>query len=95
MTRVEWTRRALATLDEISDYIAKDDPNAAQRMAERVFDAVDHLLEHPAMGRMGRLPGTRELVVTGTPYLVPYRVTGDVVEILRVFHGAQRWPEEL
>jgi toxin ParE1/3/4 len=53
---------------------------------------VDALAEHPAMGRSGRVPGTRELIITGTPYLIPYRVKGKVVEILRVFHGSRRWP---
>jgi toxin ParE1/3/4 len=45
-------------------------------------------------GRPGRWPGTRELIIPGTPYIVPYRVKGPVVEILRVFHGARRWPDE-
>ena len=45
------------------------------------------------MGRPGRVPGTRELVVPGTRYLVPYRVTGDTLQILRVYHGARNWPE--
>ena len=54
--------------------------------------AVELLATHPASGRIGRVPGTRELVITGTPYIVPYRVRGDAVEILRVFHGARKWP---
>jgi len=53
------------------------------------------LKKNPALGRAGRVAGTRELVVAGTPYVVPYRVRGEAVEILRVFHAARRWPEKL
>ena len=45
------------------------------------------------MGRPGRVPGTRELVIPGTPYIVPYRVQGEAIQILRVYHSARRWPE--
>jgi plasmid stabilization system protein ParE len=57
--------------------------------------AAARLLDHPALGRPGRVPGTRELVVSGTPYILPYRVQGETVQILHVLHGAQRWPERL
>ncbi|HET6521471.1 MAG TPA: type II toxin-antitoxin system RelE/ParE family toxin, partial [Geminicoccaceae bacterium] len=50
------------------------------------------LAQHPESGRPGRVPGTRELVVSGTPYIVPYRVQGNTVQILRVLHGARKWP---
>ena len=56
---------------------------------------VELLAQHPALGRPGRVEGTRELVVPDTPYLVPYRVRGHAVEILRVFHGARKWPKKL
>ncbi len=59
----------------------------------RVFRAVNLLQENPAMGRAGRVAGTRELVVDGTPYIVPYRVRGDAVEILRMFHARRKWPK--
>jgi toxin ParE1/3/4 len=65
---------------------------AAARMVERIASAVDQLARYPALGRPGRVPGTRELVISGTPYIVPYRVRRDVVEILRVFHAARKWP---
>ena len=89
---VRWLRRALRNLDEEADYIARDEPGAATRTVQRTAAAVEHLTTHPASGRIGRVPGTRELVITGTPYIVPYRVRGDAVEILRVFHGARKWP---
>lgn len=91
--RVRWLRRALDNLDEEAAYIARDDPRAAARMVERIAASVERLAAHPASGRPGRVPGTRELVVGDTPYLVPYRVRNETVEILRVFHGARKWPE--
>ncbi len=93
--RVRWLRRALRNLDEEAEYIARDDPDAAARTVARIVSAVARLADYPASGRVGRVGGTRELVVPGTPYLVPYRVPGETVEILRVFHGARRWPSEL
>ena len=91
---VKWTRTALRNLDQEAEYIAKDDPGAARRTVERILHSVQYLARHPAMGRPGRVLGTRELVVPRTPYLIPYRVRGNCVEILRVFHGARRWPSE-
>ena len=93
--RVRWLRRALRNLDQEADYIARDDPDAAARTVQRIASAVEQLTSHPASGRIGRVPGTRELVVSGTPYIVPYRVRGDAVEILRVFHAARKWPDKL
>ena len=93
--RVRWLRRALRNLDEEADYIARDDPDAAPRMIHRIATAIEQLTDQPASGRVGRVPCTRELVVTGTLYIVPYRVRGDAVEILRVFHAARKWPDKL
>lgn len=89
--RVRWLRTALRNLDDHAAYIAKDDPRAAQNAVERVRAAVDHLADHPEMGRSGRVPPTRELIVGGTPWVVVYRVRS-TVEILRVLHAAQSWP---
>ena len=92
--RVRWLRRALSNLDEEAEYVARDDPDAAARTVERIATSVERLASHPASGPTGRVPGTRELVVSGTPYLVPYRVRGETVEVLRVFHGARKSPEK-
>jgi len=91
--RVEWLRRALRNIDQVGQYIGENDPVAADRLIQRIRQCVDQLAEHPHLGRPGRIPGTRELVVTGTPYIVPYRVRGRTVEVLRVLHGARRWPD--
>jgi toxin ParE1/3/4 len=92
--RVRWLRRALRNLDEEAEYIARDNPLAAARMVERIATSAERLAAHPASGRPGRVPGTRELVVSGTPYIVPYRVRRDTIEILGVFHAARKWPEK-
>jgi toxin ParE1/3/4 len=92
--RVHWTTPASRDLLEISDYIAQDSPAAAHRVAKEVRRQVGQLAEHPHIGRPGRVPDTRELVITSTPYIAPYRVAGEVVEILAVLHGARRWPGE-
>ncbi len=94
--RVRWLHRALDNLDSIGQYIAKDDPVAAGRTVLRILDAVDAMAASSQvhMGRPGRVAGTRELVVTPN-YLVPYRIKGDVLEVLRVMHARQRWPDRL
>jgi toxin ParE1/3/4 len=92
--QVRWLDDALADVTEVYRYIAADNPKAAARVVQRLQAAVRLLAEMPHRGRPGRWSGTRELVVPRTPYIVPYRVQGDLVEILRVFHSARRWPEE-
>jgi toxin ParE1/3/4 len=91
--RVRWTRRALHALDAIAEYIAQDRPIAASHMVERIREAVGHLAENPDSGRSGRVAGTRELIVNGTPFIVPYRTRGGDLEVLTVLHSARRWPE--
>lgn len=61
-------------------------------MATRVLEAVEYLLEHPGLGRHGRVQGTRELVVSGTPFIAICRVRLDIVQLLRVLHHAGKWP---
>ena len=91
--RVRWLRIALRNLDEEASFIAADDAVAARLVVERVLGAVAQLAEQAGLGRPGRVPGTRELVVSKTRFIVPYRVRGDTVEILRVFHTSRRLPE--
>ena len=91
--RVRWLRTALRNPDEEASFIAVDDSVAARLVVERVLEAVAQLAEQPGLGRPGRVHGTRELVVSKTRYIVPYRVRGDAVEILRVFHTSRRLPE--
>lgn len=90
--RVEWLRKALLNLDEEATFIAAEDPKAASLVVERILIAVAALKDQPALGRPGRVPGTRELVVQNTRFIVPYRVRGEAIEILRVFHTSRRLP---
>jgi len=92
---IRWLKRALANLDAEAAFIARDNPAAAARVVDAITTTVESLAHHPALGRPGRVEGTRELVVPDTPYLVAYRVRGGAVEILRVFHGARKWPKKL
>jgi toxin ParE1/3/4 len=90
--RVVWTRRAAARLAAINDSIAQESPRTAARVSAMIVRRASDLAEFPFQGRPGRLPNTRELVIVGTPYLLVYRVTRERIDILRVVHGAQRWP---
>lgn len=94
--RLRWTRRAERDLDEIAAYIGQDSPAAAARVILELIDQVESaLLGHPAVGRVGRVFGTRELIIGGLPYIVPYRLRDKDIEILRVLHTSRRWPGEL
>lgn len=90
--RVRWLRTAFRNLDDEASFIVADDAAAARLVVERLLEAVVRLAEQPGLGRPGRVSGTRELIVSKTRYLVPYRVHGDTVEILRVFHTSRRLP---
>jgi addiction module RelE/StbE family toxin len=90
--KVEWTAPADNDLDEIWTHIAKDNIDAADRTADRLKDAAEGLAQHPALGRKGKLDNTRELIVSGLPYMLIYRIAGERIEILRAYHGARSWP---
>ena len=91
--RILWLSLAVDDLEAIVDFIAQDNSAASAQEAEKVLDAVERLAAFPSSGRPGRVPGTRELVVSS--YIVAYRVKGDDVQILRVLHAARTWPEDL
>lgn len=91
--QIKWQNRAITDLEQLQEYIAQDNPIAAEQVAKMIIQAVDLLKSHPAIGRPGRVPNTRELVIKDTPYLLPYRLRKGVIEILRVLHGAMQWPE--
>jgi addiction module RelE/StbE family toxin len=90
---LRWLNLALDDLDEIVEYISRDNPDAARRMVRRLWESACALTHQPDMGRPGRVHGTRELVVVKTPFVVPYRVVGSEIQILRVLHGARNWPD--
>jgi len=90
--RITWAPEARRQIHEIWHYIALDDPQAADRMVTRLVRAVEKLAHFPHLGRPGR-ENSRELVVSGTPFVVVYRVEGEEIRIGTVVHGAQRGTE--
>ena len=93
--RVRWLKQAGVDLESAEEFIAKDNPSAAARIVLKIIRAVALLEHHPGIGRSGRIPGTKELVVSETPYIVPYRIKGDIIQVLRVYHTSRKWPERI
>jgi toxin ParE1/3/4 len=93
--KIVWARRAIRHLVSLREYIEKDSEQNAALVAKRVLEAVDLLQTQPYMGRPGRVLGTRELVAPGTPYIIPYRIRRERLELIAVFHGRQKWPAKL
>jgi plasmid stabilization system protein ParE len=92
---IVWSSRALQHLVALREFIATDKPQAARDVSATILAAVDLLARQPGLGRPGRIRGTRELIVPGTPYLIPYRVRENRLEIVAIFHGRRRWPSKL
>jgi toxin ParE1/3/4 len=90
---IKWLKRAVSDLQALHEYIALDNPIAANQVAQRIVKAVNILSEQPEIGRRGRVHNTRELIVSDTPYIIPYRVKNNTIEILRILHSAMQWPE--
>jgi toxin ParE1/3/4 len=93
--KIIWSRRAIRHLQKLREYIEQDNPKTANQVAKRILESVERLARFPNAGRPGRIAGTRELVIPRTPYLIPYRIRRESVEIIAVFHGRQRWPDRL
>jgi toxin ParE1/3/4 len=93
--KIRWTEGASKNLDEIENYIGQDNTRAAVKTALQVINSINQLSRYPAIGRAGRIEGTRELIVPDTPFIVPYRVKNKTIEILRIFHHSRKWPKRL
>jgi toxin ParE1/3/4 len=90
---IEWSPQAADDLASLRAYIAEDDPAAARRVVLHIVRSVEELLAgQPQIGRPGRVPGARELVVPRTSYVIPYRIRDNRIQVLRDYHGARRWP---
>ena len=93
--KLQWTRAACRDLTEARYYIAEDDPQAAQQLAQKILAAIDEILQFPKIGKRGRRRNTQEFAVPSTPYLIIYRIKDSktpTIQILRVYHGRRRWP---
>ena len=94
--KLTWSPEAIDDLISLRAHISVDNPAAGRRVALHILHCIEKLLsQNPQLGHPGRVPGTRELVIPKTPFVVPYRVRDTVVEILRVYHHARRWPKRL
>jgi toxin ParE1/3/4 len=93
--KIRWTAVAAEDLKSAHEYLCEGSPERADAIIERILSSIDLLERHPNLGREGRIKGTRELVVTGTRFVVFYRLHRNQVEILGVLHAARKWPEHL
>ena len=93
--KVAWSGRARRDLHDLIAYIAGDSVKGAELVAERILSAAKHLDRMPRSGRLGRVSGTRERVILRTPYILAYKIVSGRVRILRVYHGARKWPAHL
>jgi len=90
--KLQWLPRARAARKAAIDYIAQDNPRAAIGQLDEIERQTDLLLLQPELGRIGRKQGTRELIISRTPFIVVYRIRGECIELLQFLHGAQQWP---
>jgi addiction module RelE/StbE family toxin len=91
--KIVFSPQARDDLREIFLYIASDNPDAARALLKRLRSPIGDLEDTPHIGKPGRVPGTRELAIPGTASIAPYQVSGDQLQILRVYHGARHWPD--
>jgi addiction module RelE/StbE family toxin len=91
--KIIWSSRAVRHLKALRNYIAEDSPQSAAAIAARILNSIDLLATQPHMGRPGRVASTRELIIPGTPYVIPYRVRSDGLELIAVLHGRRKWPQ--
>ena len=89
---IRWLPQTQSNRLEQLDYIAQDNPLAAISQDQEIERQINVLLAHPKMGRPGRVTGTRELVISSTPFVVIYRLQGQSIDVLRLLHSAQQWP---
>ena len=90
---IVWSDTAKSHLLHLDEYLSERNPDAAEMQVYRIFSTIGTLEDLPLIGKPGRIAGTRELVVPATPYVVAYRIEDEVIQILAILHGAQRWPK--
>jgi toxin ParE1/3/4 len=90
--RIVWLTRARIARENAIEFIAQENPTAALNQLGEIERQIDLLVDHPKLGRAGRVKGKRELVVNRTPFIVVYRIVGDDIQVMNLLHGAQQWP---
>lgn len=91
--QVKWLRRALRNLEQARNYVFQENPTTAQELIIKIQNAANQLQKYPFMGKNGRVEGTRELIISNSPYILIYRVKEESVEVLRILHTSKRYPE--
>ena len=90
---INWTEQATQQLDQAHDYIAlSTGKEVASRITMQIVTSVQQLAAFPMSGRAGRVPGTRELVISNTPFIAAYAIDKADIVVLAIYHGAQHWP---
>jgi addiction module RelE/StbE family toxin len=92
--RIVWSPEAREDLLSLFSYVAGDDLKAAKKLRKVILSKIELLAKAPHIGRSGRVPGTKELIIENTPYIIPYRYKDDRLEIVRVYHSSRKWPEK-
>lgn len=93
--KIKWTEIASQDLDSIHDYIVQENPTAAVDVVLHIMKSVEDIIpQNTGIGRVGRVFGTRELVITKCPYIVPYRIINNEIEVIRVIHTSMKWPDQ-
>jgi len=90
---IEWTEQATQQLDQAHDYITLSNSEVAAQITMHIATSVQQFATFPMSGRPGRVPGTRELIVSNSPFVAAYRIEKERIVILAIYHGAQQWPE--
>jgi toxin ParE1/3/4 len=90
--KIRLAKSAEHDLEEVKAYISLDNPAAALRTIDRILEAIEYLLQFPHMGRAGRMADTRELIISGSPFIVIYQIRDSYIYVLRIFHAARKWP---
>ncbi len=91
--QVKWLHRALRNLEQARNYVFPANPTAAQELIIKIQNAANQLENYPFMGKSGRVEGTKELIISNSPYILIYRVKDESVEIIRILHTSKRYPE--
>ncbi|MFM6845117.1 MAG: type II toxin-antitoxin system RelE/ParE family toxin [Dolichospermum sp.] len=91
--QVKWLRRALRNLEQARNYVFQENPTAAQELIIKIQNAANQLEKYPFMGKSGRVEGTKELIISNSPYMIIYRVKEESVEVLRILHTSKCYPE--
>ncbi|MGA8538650.1 MAG: type II toxin-antitoxin system RelE/ParE family toxin [Terriglobales bacterium] len=91
---IEWTEQAARQLEQAKDFIVlSNGEDIADRITTRIVSSVQQLAAFPLAGRSGRVRGTRELVISNTPFIAAYTIHRDRIVGLALYHGAQQWPD--